>query len=399
MSSKSRRAASGTGTIRKITVTKDGKNYTYWQARYTAGYDPGSGKQIQRTITGKTQKDVSLKLRQLTSELDQGTYIAPNKLTVMSWMTTWQEEYLQNVKPSTAYKYKVDINNYIIPRLGATKLEDLATPMIQRFYNDLLHPKKSETKALSAKTVRCIHGIFHSALSKAVQLGYLRMNPSDACELPRAVRKEIVPLEEDQISEFLKAIDGHVHEYLYKITMFTGMREGEVLGLTWDCIDFNRGTLIIKRQLVRDRQKGGEYHFSTPKNGKMRVIVLAPTVVELFQAQRSKQALMMLDAGKAWQNNNLIFTNPTGGYLSYRTVYDCFKRVMVKLGHPEARFHDLRHTYAVAAIKSGDDIKTVQENLGHATAAFTLDVYGHVTSQMKQASASRMEQFISAVSS
>ena len=399
MSSKSRRAASGTGTIRKITVTQDGKNYTYWQARYTAGYDPGSGKQIQRTITGKTQKDVSLKLRQLTTELDQGTYIAPNKLTVMSWMTTWQEEYLQNVKPSTAYKYKVDINNYIIPRLGATKLEDLATPMIQRFYNDLLHPKKPETKALSAKTVRCIHGIFHSALSKAVQLGYLRMNPSDACELPRAVRKEIVPLEDDQISEFLKAIEGHVHEYLYKITMFTGMREGEVLGLTWDCIDFNRGTLIIKRQLVRDRQKGGEYHFSTPKNGKMRVIVLAPTVVELFQAQRSKQALMMLDAGKAWRNNNLIFTNPTGGYLSYRTVYDCFKRVMVKLGHPEARFHDLRHTYAVAAIKSGDDIKTVQENLGHATAAFTLDVYGHVTSQMKQASASRMEQFISAVSS
>ena len=97
--------------------------------------------------------------------------------------------------------------------------------------------------------------------------------------------------------------------------------------------------------------------------------------------------------------SNAIFTNPSGGYLSYRTVYDCFKRVMVKLGHPEARFHDLRHTYAVAAIKSGDDIKTVQENPGHATAAFTLYVYGHVTSQMKQASASRMEQCISAVSS
>ena len=131
----------------------------------------------------------------------------------------------------------------------------------------------------------------------------------------------------------------------------------------------------------------------------MRVIVLAPTVIELFKAQRTKQALMMLDAGCAWEDNNLIFTNPTGGYLSYRTVYDCFKRVVKKLGFPNTRFHDLRHTYAVAAIKSGDDIKTVQENLGHATAAFTLDVYGHVTSQMKQVSASRMEQFISAVSS
>lgn len=392
------KGASGTGTIRKITVNKDGRKYTYWQGRYTAGYDPGSGRQLQRTVTGKTQKEVSLRLRQLTSEIDQGTYIAPNKETVKSWLTTWQEEYLQDVKPSTVYKYHYDIEEYIIPHLGATKLEDLQTPLIQRFYNDLLKPKKPGVSPLSPKTVRCIHGIFHSALSKAVQVGLLRTNPSDACELPRAVRKEIVPLEDDQITQFLKAIEGHTHEYLYKIALFTGMREGEVLGLTWDCIDFKRGTLVIRRQLVRERQKGGEYHFSTPKNGKMRVIVLAPTVVDLFQAQRAKQALMMMDAGKDWENRNLIFTNPTGGFLSYRTVYDCFKRVVKKLGLPDTRFHDLRHTYAVAAIKSGHDIKTVQANLGHATAAFTLDVYGHVTDQMKHVSASRMEAFISSVS-
>ena len=287
---------------------------------------------------------------------------------------------------------------YIIPNLGATKLEDLQTPLIQRFYNNLLKPRKPGVAPLAPKTVRCIHGIFHSALSKAVQLGYLRSNPSDACELPRAIRKEIVPLEDEQIAVFLKAIEGHTHEYLYKIALFTGMREGEVLGLTWDCIDFKRGTLVIRRQLVRDREKGGEYHFSTPKNGKMRVIALPQTVIELFAAQRNKQTLMMLDAGKAWENNNLIFTNPTGGYLSYRTVYDCFKRVVKKIGFPNTRFHDLRHTYAVVAIKSGDDIKTVQENLGHATAAFTLDIYGHVTEQMKHASADRMEAFIHAVS-
>ena len=185
------KGASGTGTIRKITVNKDGHRYTYWQGRYTAGYDPGSGRQIQRTVTGKTQKEVSLRLRQLTSEIDQGTYIAPNKETVKSWLTTWLDEYLQDVKPSTVYKYQYDINEYIIPRLGATKLEDLQTPLIQRFYNDLLKPKKPGTSPLSPKTVRCIHGIFHSALSKAVQVGLLRTNPSDACELPRAVRKDI----------------------------------------------------------------------------------------------------------------------------------------------------------------------------------------------------------------
>lgn len=95
-----------------------------------------------------------------------------------------------------------------------------------------------------------------------------------------------------------------------------------------------------------------------------------------------------------WEESSLIFTNPTGGFLSYRTVYDCFKRIVAKIGTPTTRFHDLRHTYAVVAIQSGDDIKTVQENLGHATASFTLDVYGHVTAQMRQNSADRMEQFI-----
>ena len=94
----------------------------------------------------------------------------------------------------------------------------------------------------------------------------------------------------------------------------------------------------------------------------------------------------------------MVFTNETGGYLSYRTVYDCFKRIVAQMGTPSTRFHDLRHTFAVASLRAGDDIKTVQGNLGHHTAAFTLDVYGHVTAQMKQASADRMEEFIQSVS-
>ena len=107
---------------------------------------------------------------------------------------------------------------------------------------------------------------------------------------------------------------------------------------------------------------------------------------------------MRLEAGDLWMDRGLVFTNRNGDYLSYRTIYDCFKRIVKRIGCPNTRFHDLRHSYAIAAIKGGDDIKTVQENLGHATAAFTLDVYGHVTTQMKRASADRMEQFIKSVS-
>lgn len=118
-------------------------------------------------------------------------------------------------------------------------------------------------------------------------------------------------------------------------------------------------------------------------------------MLALFRAQQDKQKEMAAYAGSAWDNvHNLVFTNAAGSFLSHRTVYDCFKRIGKAIGMETMRFHDLRHSYAVASIKNGDDIKTVQENLGHATAAFTLDVYAHATNQMKKASADRMEQYI-----
>ena len=320
------------------------------------------------------------------------------KLTVGEWLDIWTRDYLGGVKASTAYLYKKNVELYIAPRLGKIRLETLNAHTVQHFYNELVTPTDGKTNPLSAKTVKNIHGVFHKALQQAVLIGYLRVNPTDACTLPRIIKKEMHPLEEEQVAAFLKEVQGSPHEYLYKIALFTGLREGEVLGLGWEHIDLENGILTVKRQLRKEQKKGGQYYFSPPKNNRTRSISLAPSVVLLFRLQKLEQNSMRMEAGDAWQENGLVFSNQTGGYLSYRTVYDCFKRIVKKIGSPSTRFHDLRHTYAVACIKSGDDIKTVQENLGHATAAFTLDVYGHVTKQMKRDSAQRMEQFIQAVS-
>ena len=111
----------------------------------------------------------------------------------------------------------------------------------------------------------------------------------------------------------------------------------------------------------------------------------------------SQQATEVLKTQKVKTNDEYMFPCPNGGPISPDSVNNMLKRVLDRAGIPKVRFHDLRHSYAVAAIKSGDDIKTVQENLGHATAAFTLDVYGHITEKMKQESTARMEQFIKAV--
>ena len=388
------RAASGDGSIRKKIVKKNGKEYTYWEARYTCGFDPKTGKQKQHSISGKTQAEVAQKLREITAEIGQGTFKEACKLTVGEWSIIWDKDYLIGVKPRTQEAYRSILCTHIRPELGAIKLEVLNAHTIQHFYNGL------SQKGLSAKTVKNVHGVLHELLQQAVRIGYLRMNPSDACTLPRVVKKEIKPLGDDAIRQFLEAIQGHRFEILLMVTLFTGLREGEVLGLSWDRVDFDRGTLLIDRQLQRAKDETGKRRYSlvSLKNDKWRRITPADFVMELLRRQRSRQAEWRLRAGPAWEDSGLVFTNKLGEHLSPYTVYHNFKRLAASIGLPEARVHDLRHSYAVAAIKSGDDIKTVQGNLGHATASFTLDVYGHVTDQMKRDSAERMQKFIKSVS-
>lgn len=412
-----RRSAQGAGTIRKKTVQRNGQTYTYWEARITTGRDPGTGKQIQRSFSGKTQAEVRKKMQAAAVEIETGTYQEPSKMTLAEWLDIWTSEYLTDVKPRTLDSYKTTIKTHIKPALGAVKLQALKTPQIQQFYNALAKNgvkvakhdsggkivKKNgatvyETVPMSPKTIKNAHGVLHKALQQAAEIGYIRANPADACKLPRIERAEIKPLDSDDIARFLQVVSGHPFENVYLITLFTGMREGEVLGLTWECIDFENSTITIKRQLMRERGKG-TYTLATPKNGKSRCITAAATVMQILRQERTKQAEARLRAGMLWDNPlDLVFTNELGRNLSAQTVYLHFKKLAEKAGVPAARFHDLRHSYAVAALQSGDDIKTVQENLGHFSASFTLDVYGHVTEQMKQASADRMERFIKGVS-
>lgn len=389
MPRKNTKNAKGGGTIRQ---RPDGR----WEARFTVGRDPGTGKQVQRSVYGATQKEVRQKLAQITAAIDNGTYTAPSKMTVGQWLDIWTAEYLNHVRPRTVEAYQCQIKNHIRPALGAIRLEELNAHTVQSFYNGLGKPL-GDKPGLSAKSIKNIHGILHKAIQQAVTVGYLKFNPADACTLPRVERKELKPLDEDATARFIEAVKGHRYETVFLVTLFTGMREGEVLGLTWDCVDFDRGTVTINKQLQKTTGGGSVYILSPTKNGRGRVIAPAPFVMGLLREQQRRQAEWRLKAGPAWEDSGLVFTNEAGGHLSHHTVYHNFKLVVASIGMPEVRFHDLRHSFAVASIRSGDDIKTVQGNLGHATAAFTLDVYGHVTEQMKQASAQRMEGYIKRV--
>jgi integrase len=277
--------------------------------------------------------------------------------------------------------------------MAAIKLTALHAPTIQKFINDLQASVNGHA-GLSPKSVKCIHGILHCALQKAVVLGYMRTNPADACTLPRAVKKEIKPLDKTQISVFLNAIRGHEFETLYLFTLFSGMRQSEVIGLRWKCVDFTRGIITVNAQVLRDYENGGYYFAEYSKNDKVLYIAPASFVMAALTSHKAKQKKERLHAGPAWVENDYVFTNALGNHLIHGTVYKGYKRIVSGLGIPASRFHDLRHSFAVSSLQAGDDIKTVQENLGHHTAAFTLDVYGHITEQMRKESSARMDKFI-----
>ena len=148
------RAANGVGSIRKKSVQKNGKTYTYYEARATVGYDHGTGKQIQRSITGKTQKEVREKLQEISVDLNNGIYREPSKMTVGQWLDTWQSTYLEDVKPRTKEIYTSAIRLHLKPALGAVQLEALDAPTIQQFYNALGKPSKTREQGLSPKPAR-----------------------------------------------------------------------------------------------------------------------------------------------------------------------------------------------------------------------------------------------------
>jgi len=381
-----RRAASGTGTIRKKTVSKNGKQYSYWEARITIGRDPGSGKQLQQSFTGKTQREVREKMQAAAVAVNTGTYLAPKKMTLCQWMEIWTEEYLGNLKPGTVDTYVINIRNHILPAIGAIRIAELHPHTVQMFINGL--------DGLSPGSIRLICKILHMALEKAVKLEYIPRNPSDNCVLPKMEQKDIRPLDESEMTAVLAAVKDTEIDHLVSIALFTGMRLSELLGMTWDCVDMKSGSILVNKQLALPTHRENGL-FISPKNGKSRTIVPAGSVLLTLKKQQIHQMEMRLKAGPSWQDRSgLVFSMEDGRPLDQWRVRRIFRRQLETIDMAEVRFHDLRHTYAVNAIRAGDDIKTVQSNLGHSSAAFTLDRYGHFTERMRYDSADRMEAFI-----
>jgi len=278
-----------------------------------------------------------------------------------------------------------------LPRIGHIKLVKLSPLDLQRLYADRLD------SGLSSTTVHHLHVVLHRLLKQAVRLGINSSNVTEAVDAPRRTLLEITTWNAEQVSRFLAAADEHYLAVFWRLALLTGMRRGELLGLKWEDIDLDRGSLAVRRTLSRG--KGGTWELSQPKTASgRRSIALPASCVTSLRKHKATQNAERLRLGEIWDDQDFVFTNRTGGPLHVNSLALQFAKLTKATALPKIRFHDLRHTSATLLLAQGVNPKIVQERLGHADISMTLNRYSHVTPDMQRLAADALDEAFSPAS-
>ena len=374
-----KRRPSGDGMVRK---RDDGR----WEGRIVVGHK-ANGDPIFRHVYAKTQKALTKKLHQSIECYQDVDLTEDSRMTLGEWLDRWLAEYKDGtIRPGTLEGYRNYIENYIKPQLGGKQVSLITTQDVQRMYRRLksggrVREDVDGSKRLSDSTVRHIHTMLHGAMKAAVQAHIIPKNPTENATVPKSNYKPMQVLSEQELDTFLQAVqkDDIWRDFFYTELM-TGLRRGEICALMWRDFDAKTGTLGISRTLHSKGQ--GIYALGETKTSQgNRTIILPESVAALLRARKKKSI-------SQW-----IFPQPTSPELPMNpgTAYRRLKTLLEEAGLPSIRFHDLRHTFATLALQNGMDVKTLSAMLGHVSAATTLDIYTHSTSDMQHAAARKID--------
>lgn len=359
-----------------------------WEGRYSDGRNE-NGRQIQRSVYGKTRKEVSDKLNAILYQKQNGTYVTPNKLTLEMWLVQWLKNYAEiTVRPSTYISYEGYVYNHINPVLGDIPVQQITPVIIQNFYNQKFESGRADGNGgLSAKTIRNIHNMLHQSLDQAKINSIILSNPTDGTVIPKQEKKEMRVLSVQEQTALINVLHLHRLGFAIMFDLATGLRIGELCALKWSDINFTRRTVKISRTLQRIKksmaqQINGEnstaiIEGNVKTNSGFREIPLPDKIFDKLLEHQQNQIMEMNYYGQLYQNHGYIFTMPLGNCVEPHTMRDAFDYLLNAAGIEHANFHALRHTFATRAIESGVNIKTLSDILGHSQVQVTMDLYCH----------------------
>jgi integrase len=355
-----------------------------WMARYTVETPTGPKR---RTIYAETRKEAAEKLARALADRADGIVFDDKNLTLGEYLDRWLSDAVRGtVRESTYSRDKYLVTNHVKPSIGRVKLKNVNALHLQSLYRERLD------SGLSGSTVQKIHHVLHKALTQAMSWDLIPRNPADSVKAPTPTPKEMHPLSAPEARQLLEAARGDRLEALYVLAVHTGMRRGELLGLHWGDVDLNDTfpTVRVRRTLTR---KDTGYVLGEPKTKKSRrTIRLTPQAVEALRRHLTSQMEHMEHLGDLYDDQGLIFTTEVGTLINPSNLRQrSFKPLLEHAGLPRITFNDLRHTCASLLFQKNVHPKFVQELLGHASVAITLDTYSHMLPGMGSQAADAIE--------
>jgi integrase len=354
---------------------------------YRGAYFGPDGK--RRYVSGKNKEETRRKLREARAGVDRGLVFDAENLALGEYLDRWLSGSVRgSVKQSTFDRNEIAVRVHIKPALGRIKLKKLAPAHVQGFYQDRLDA------GLAPATVNKLHVVLHKALDQAVKWNMIPRNPTEVVRASRPTPKEMLPLSGEEARKMLEAAHGDKLEALYVLAIHSGMRQGELLGLKWQDIDLENATVSVRRTLTRN---GSRLLLSEPKTKKSRrTIQLTDEAVRALREHLDRQVEHIQRLGDLYRDEGLIFASEVGTLINPTNLRQrSFASLLKRAGLPKIRFHDLRHTCATLLLSRNVHPKFVQELLGHANIAITLDTYSHVIPGMGNRTARAMEDALS----
>lgn len=389
------RRANGEGSIyfNKVRNSWEGQ---FWY------YDESEARRRKKKITGKSKTEVVKLGKKFIQTIEKENEVVRLKQkhgkTVKEWLELWLEKFVLNkVKIKTYERYVCSINCHIVPYIGEITLMELKTETIQNMLNQLIETGGKDYNGLAPRTVNSARRMLIGSLRKAVDLEIINRNPALSTSPFKVAKAQIEVLSYDEIKAVKLAAkkQGEVEYIIVLLALTTGMRIGEIFGLHWCAIDFEKGELMVNQTVVSTNH-GYRLQSTAKTKSSCRSIPLPKVTIDalkLYKDWQKEQQNLLLNK---YVDKTIVIINQIGNYLDpSKFSYAMFKRILKRAGIARKfRFHDLRHTHATLLLEQGINIHVVAQRLGHSTSRLVLDCYGHIVKSMQDDAVAAIQEIM-----
>ena len=359
---------------------------------YSMGFN-AKGRRVRKTRTIKARNITEARrmLAAFVTEIEQGEYIDPSNMTFGAFAMDWYEKSAKRKLANTTVNgYKNTLDIHILPAFAHIKMEKIKPAHITDYLISLETSRKDgKSGGLAPATIKKHHDILSSIFQFAIKNGSIKNNPVLNAEKPSQKKTETEVYTTDEVRQLFRLLDleSIQHNLMIRLAIETGMRRGEIIGLQWDNIDFEKNKIHIYHSLSYTKENG--YDLGETKNKKKRTVIASNGMMEILAIYYKQRRKERLQAAELWEGGTyfFVFSHWDGKPLHPDSPSRWWGRFLVRNKFKEIRFHDLRHTAATILINQGVHAKIISERLGHSNISITMDTYGHFLEEANERAA------------